>query len=91
MTVALQKALVCSSNSGDVDSSSRALPLFAPVISWLPLLFSLYPRRAIRSVTADLFSSFPQKESITGMLKAFCVPECTTLEWEMHIMTHVLI
>lgn len=78
----------CAAECGDGDSS-RAIPLFAPVICSLPPLFSLYPRRAIKSVTADLFSSFPQKESITGMLKAFCVPECTTLEWETHNMAHI--
>lgn len=30
--------------------------------------FSLNPRRASFSITANLFSSFPQKDSITGML-----------------------
>lgn len=44
-----------------------------------PPVFSLYPRRAIISVTVDFFSSFPQKDSITGMVKEFFVPECTTL------------
>lgn len=44
-----------------------------------PPAFSLYPWRAIISVTVDLFSSFPQKDSITGMVKEFFVPECTTL------------
>lgn len=30
--------------------------------------FSLNPRRASFSITADLFSSLPHKDSITGML-----------------------
>lgn len=44
--------------------------------------FSLNPRRASFTVTADLFSSLPQKDSITGMLKALFVPEWTTLTQE---------
>lgn len=80
------KGTRAAASCGDVDDVSRALPLLAPVISSLPPLFSLYPRRAIKSATADFFSSFPQKESVTGMLKAFCVPWCTTLEWQIHSM-----
>lgn len=41
--------------------------------------FSLNPCRASFSITADLFSSLPQKDNITGMLKVLFVPEKTTL------------
>lgn len=44
----------------------------------LPVL-SLYPRRAMSSIAAVLFSSFPQKDSVTGMVNWFFVPEYTTL------------
>lgn len=52
--------------------------MFVPVALLTPV-FSLYPRRAMLSITAFLLSSFPQKDSITGMVNEFFVPECTTL------------
>lgn len=49
-------------------------------VGLLVLVFSLKPRRAIFSTTAFLFSSLPQKDSVTGMLNLFFVPEYTTLD-----------
>lgn len=40
-----------------------------------PICVSLNPCRASISSTADLFSSLPQKDNITGMLKVLFVPE----------------
>lgn len=40
---------------------------FIPIVPPSPG-FSLNPRRASFSITANLFSSLPQKDSITGML-----------------------
>lgn len=58
---------------------------FSPV-SLISPGFSLYPCRASLSITADLFSSLPQKDNITGMLNVLFVPEWTTLMQKK--MTH---
>lgn len=58
----------------------RLHTLFAGVPSdLLPAVFSLNPQRAKYSITVFLFTSFPQKDNITGIQNLLFFPEGTTL------------
>lgn len=82
MTKSIQQAKNCFST---ITNGMDAMDL-SPVLPVAPLSpgFSLNPRRASFSITADLFSSLPQKDNITGIVKVLFVPEWTTLTQKKH-------